>query len=69
MMLAWFDETVTKPPLQLELKLGEHVVYFKMFNPSPVIVLPVYLSQGTSDGYAFEAVLEICPPIPMALSI
>ncbi len=68
-MLAWFDGTVTKPPLQLGLKLGEHVVYHILFHPSPIIVLPVYLSLGTSNGFAFETVLQICPPLPMALSI
>ncbi len=68
-MLAGFDVTVTKPPLQLGLKLGEHVVYFKLFHPSPIIVLPVYLSWETSNGYAFETVLQIRPPLPMALSI
>lgn len=68
-MLAWFDVTVTKPPLQLGLKLGEHVVYFKQFHPSPVIVLPVCLSQGPAIGMPFETVLQIPPPLPMALSI
>lgn len=66
--LAWFDVTVTKPPLDLGLKLGEHVVYFKLFRPSPIVGLPVYLSRGSARGRPLKQYYRSLHPC-MALSI
>lgn len=63
-MLAWFDVTVTKPPLQLGLKLGEHVVYLKLFHPSPIIVLRVDLSRGPAIGMPLKQYYIFVHPCP-----
>lgn len=62
LMLAWFDVTVTKPPLQQGLKLGKCVVYFKPSNPSPGMVLPVYLSQDHQRGCLSSRTTRLSSP-------
>lgn len=69
-MLAWFDVTGYKATTSARVETGRACsVLYILFHPSPIIVSPVYLSRGTGNGFAFETVLQICPPLPMALSI